>query len=175
MGAAAGLTERHHAGHASREQGALREVRPHTVVELRRMMDRLGHTYIDYLKIDCEGCEWALFEALEKYDPTFLSSVGQLAIEVHMNVDPATGTPLEGTSTDLTLERLTTFISHLTERHGFVVAARELNTQGMLRMSDFSGLLPSSLVAHHQTMATGPRGLNRTSLWAFWNLLFLRP
>jgi len=139
------------------------------------MMGRLGHTYIDYLKIDCEGCEWALFEALEKHDPTFLSSVGQLAIEIHMNVDPATGKPHEGTSTDITLERLTTFISHVTQRHGFVVAARDLNTQEMLHMKDFSGLLPASLVAHHKTKATGPQDLNHTSLWAYWNLLLLRP
>ena len=34
-----------------------------------------------------------------------------------------------------------TNLTCLAERHGFVVAARELNTQGMLRMSDFSGLV----------------------------------
>ena len=73
-------------------------------------------------------------QALEKYDPTFLSSVGQLAIEVHMNVDPATGTPLEGTSTDLTLERLTTFISHLTERCGRARARRRRRRRRRLRL-----------------------------------------
>ena len=46
------------------------------------IMNLFGHTYVDLIKIDCEGCEW---DFLEK-EGDILSRVGQILIEVHSNV-----------------------------------------------------------------------------------------
>ena len=45
----------------------------------------LGHDKIDILKMDCEGCEYALAEDILREDPTFLRQVDQLAIELHVS------------------------------------------------------------------------------------------
>ena len=51
------------------------------------MKQVLGHTAIDVLKIDCEGCEWDVFDALlEGGSPL---PFNQLLIELHL--DNATG------------------------------------------------------------------------------------
>ena len=46
------------------------------------IMKSLGHTYVDLIKIDCEGCEWDFLER----EGNILSRVGQILIEVHSNV-----------------------------------------------------------------------------------------
>jgi Methyltransferase domain len=50
---------------------------------LSALMAMNGHSYIDVMKIDCEGCEWDFIEK----EAEVLSRVGQLMIEVHSNVD----------------------------------------------------------------------------------------
>ncbi|TPX55733.1 hypothetical protein SpCBS45565_g08494 [Spizellomyces sp. 'palustris'] len=50
--------------------------------ELKRW---LGHKHINVLKMDCEGCEYALARDIAKQDPTFFHDVDQLAIEVHIS------------------------------------------------------------------------------------------
>ena len=46
------------------------------------IMHSFGHTYVDLIKIDCEGCEWDFLER----EGNILSRVGQILIEVHSNV-----------------------------------------------------------------------------------------
>lgn len=42
------------------------------------------HDFIDILKMDCEGCEYALAEDILREDPTFFKNVGQFVVEVHV-------------------------------------------------------------------------------------------
>lgn len=44
-----------------------------------------GHSQIFALKLDCEGCEYALARDIEKYDQTFLKKLDQLVLETHMS------------------------------------------------------------------------------------------
>jgi hypothetical protein len=43
----------------------------------------LNHSYIDVLKMDCEGCEYALARDIIFEDPNFFHHVGQFAVEIH--------------------------------------------------------------------------------------------
>lgn len=49
-----------------------------------RVMALFGHSWISVLKMDCEGCEFALARDVAAADPTFFSRVGQFAVEVHV-------------------------------------------------------------------------------------------
>lgn len=39
--------------------------------------------YVDVLKMDCEGCEYALPRDVLMEDPTFFHRVGQISLEIH--------------------------------------------------------------------------------------------
>ena len=58
-----------------------------------QFMAFLKHPRIDVLKMDCEGCEYALARDVAALDPAFFSRVGQFALEVHASRFWAT-TPL---------------------------------------------------------------------------------
>ena len=51
-------------------------------VDLRH---ELGHTRVDVVKMDCEGCEYALVQNMRVSDPSFLGRVDQLILEVHIS------------------------------------------------------------------------------------------
>jgi hypothetical protein len=40
---------------------------------------------IPILKMDCEGCEYRLYEPIMRYEPNFFERVDQLAIEIHLS------------------------------------------------------------------------------------------
>lgn len=52
-----------------------------TSVPALRML--LGHDHITVLKMDCEGCEYALARDILQHDPAFFHHVDQFAVEVH--------------------------------------------------------------------------------------------
>eukprot|EP00243_Klebsormidium_subtile_P003781 TRINITY_DN17387_c0_g1_i1.p1 TRINITY_DN17387_c0_g1~~TRINITY_DN17387_c0_g1_i1.p1 ORF type:complete len:325 (+),score=67.59 TRINITY_DN17387_c0_g1_i1:314-1288(+) len=66
--------------HAIGLGGAQKEGR---LLPLMTIMETLKHSFVDVLKIDCEGCEFsvfpAIFQAFEGRDPPF----GQIQLEVH--------------------------------------------------------------------------------------------
>eukprot|EP00656_Telonema_subtile_P013802 TRINITY_DN17016_c0_g1_i2.p1 TRINITY_DN17016_c0_g1~~TRINITY_DN17016_c0_g1_i2.p1 ORF type:complete len:1094 (+),score=263.27 TRINITY_DN17016_c0_g1_i2:74-3355(+) len=78
-------------------------------------MERLGHTHVDVLKIDCEGCEWEVFEALLESDSALPFS--QLLIELHLG---------NATSTEGMRENMFRLFEGL-EALGFRAFAREIN------------------------------------------------
>ena len=54
------------------------------VATLPTLMQRFGHSKINVLKVDCEGCELPLFEHLRTQAPHVLDDVDQLLVEVHV-------------------------------------------------------------------------------------------
>ena len=44
-----------------------------------------GHTRIDILKMDCEGCEYSLARDIEEENLQFFENVNQFAVEVHVS------------------------------------------------------------------------------------------
>ena len=44
----------------------------------------LGVKHLNILKMDCEGCEYALARDIIKHDPTFFDHVDQFAVEIHL-------------------------------------------------------------------------------------------
>jgi hypothetical protein len=53
-----------------------------SVPALRHFM---RHSYIDVLKMDCEGCEYSLARDISAEDPLFFHRVGQFEFESHVN------------------------------------------------------------------------------------------
>jgi hypothetical protein len=51
------------------------------VNSLNNIMDTLNHPYLDILKIDVEGSEWGLIDAMAK---TGFPDIGHLLVEVHL-------------------------------------------------------------------------------------------
>lgn len=47
------------------------------------MAHALGHPHLDILKMDCEGCEFAIAKDIFERDPFFLERVDQFALEIH--------------------------------------------------------------------------------------------
>ncbi|CAE7328701.1 Mettl24 [Symbiodinium natans] len=66
-------------GVVSLRTGGRRDGMSFPVQTLATTMAKLHHSYIDVLKIDCEGCEWDLFTTL----PWETLRIGQLLIEIH--------------------------------------------------------------------------------------------
>ena len=55
---------------------------------LKTLMEKNGHDYIDYLKVDIEGAE---YDSMGKFMDDFAEvdlPVGQFALEVHLRLDP---------------------------------------------------------------------------------------
>jgi len=57
-----------------------------TLTSPPQIMKLFQHPRIHVLKMDCEGCEFSLAQAVAKYDPDFFTKVDQLAIEVHIHI-----------------------------------------------------------------------------------------
>lgn len=50
-----------------------------------QLMAALGHSFLNVLKMDCEGCEYALYRDISLIKHDFLSSIGQFSVEVHLS------------------------------------------------------------------------------------------
>lgn len=104
------------------------------VEALQDAMHRLGHAYVDILKVDVEGAEWEVFEQLLSNMPS-TPLFGQLLIELH-HKDMHT----------------THNFFRLLEAKGFAAFSRELNLQpciagGLPFASEYSFIHPSSFFA----------------------------
>ena len=79
---------------------------------LSDVMRELGHTYVNVLKIDCEGCELDFSPTIEMHPAT----VGQIQVEVHWDSRP---------SWSADVHALFKFL----HREGFVIFSKEPNIQ----------------------------------------------
>ena len=50
-----------------------------------QVMNFFGHKHLDVLKMDCEGCEYALARDVANIDPEFFAKVDQFAVEIHVS------------------------------------------------------------------------------------------
>ena len=128
---------------------------------------------VDVLKIDCEGCEWGVFEDVATNHPGILSRIGQLAIELHA-YHPIPGTPQNvqnvsaiGTPAPFTAARLKTFASHVIGKHGFSIMHRHLNLASLLKDHRFHHAVASEIESEYPR----PQGWGRAHLWSYWELL----
>ena len=102
------------------------------MASLPQMVEKLGHTerVIDVLKIDCEGCEYALLPLLEDGGcARFPPNIRQVLIEVHATPEDMAKapTPFEGMVAGERTHRLLQGFA----RHGFAVFHKEPNIFAM--------------------------------------------
>ena len=70
---------------AARTMDATEDAQWDLVTTVPGLKKFLRHDRIDVLKMDCEGCEYALAQDILLEDPGFLRKVDQLAIEIHVS------------------------------------------------------------------------------------------
>ena len=145
---------------------------------------------VDVLKLDCEGCEWSVFERLANSSSTTSSSssdlldrIDQIAIELHAyaahaslngerQVSAAPDThagaavlTASAAPTSFTIQRLRAFLSYVIDTHGFGVAHRHLNIASLLKDHTFNSLVAKAI---------GGRLPSSVHLWSYWELLLVR-
>ena len=49
------------------------------------MLKVLNKSFLNVLKLDCEGCEYALAREISLTNPHFFEKVGQFALEIHVS------------------------------------------------------------------------------------------
>ena len=131
---------------------------------------------VDVLKLDCEGCEWTVFEELARHTPTLLNQIGQIAIEIHA----VEASVISNGS--FTVERLEVFLQHVLGDHRFAVAHRHLNLASLSKFHHFAdsmaraARLPAPTGEAGGDPLAGLRGVARATrhLWAYWELLLVR-
>merc|ERR1712183_234640 len=57
---------------------------PWWIANIPLLKKTLGVQHLNILKMDCEGCEYALAKDIVKDDPTFFDHVDQFAVEIHL-------------------------------------------------------------------------------------------
>ena len=50
-----------------------------------KLQNCFGHTSIDILKMDCEGCEYSLARDIEEYNVNFFENIDQFVVELHIS------------------------------------------------------------------------------------------
>lgn len=70
---------------SARTTDAAKDAQWDLVVTVPGLKKLFRHDHINVLKMDCEGCEYALGQDILHEDPDFLFSVDQLAIEIHVS------------------------------------------------------------------------------------------
>ena len=70
---------------AARTMDAAEDAQWDLVTTVPGLKKFLGHERVNVLKMDCEGCEYALARDILREDPRFLHSIDQLAIEIHVS------------------------------------------------------------------------------------------
>jgi hypothetical protein len=166
---------------AAASEAAHAKETPAAFVNLADAIDAYGKGgHVDIVKIDCEGCEWGVFEDLAANHPDLLSRVGQLAIELHA-YHPIPGAPLAlepgtpsmttiGVPAPFTAPRLQTFASHVMGRHGFSIMHRHLNLASLLKDNRFHRVVASAIESERPR----PEGWGRAHLWSYWEILLQR-
>lgn len=113
------------------------------VESLQDAMHRLGHAYVDILKVDVEGAEWEVFAKLLSDMPRF-PLFGQLLIELHHKDMHSTHN-----------------FFRMLESKGFMSISRELNLQpciagGLPFASEYSFIHPASFFATSRSIHPVP-------------------
>lgn len=125
------------------------------MVSISDFMEAYDHDFIDVLKIDCEGCEWSVFEQFAKSHPGLLGRVGQLLIELHI---------LEETGLK-SMDLVTGFVDHVFGEHGFRIAYRHMNPR-----SAYVDARYRHLIGNQEALKDQPAVRD----YPFWELVFLR-
>lgn len=125
------------------------------MVSLSDFMKQNHHTFVDVLKIDCEGCEWSVFESFANSHSELLEKVGQLLVEVHIIKNDLLND----------IQSVTSFVDHVFGKHGFRVAHRHLNPWGV-----FGGNHYRDLITDQDSLKDQPDVLD----YSFWELVLLR-
>jgi hypothetical protein len=126
---------------------------PGTMLTLKQLMGRLGHAHrkLHVLKIDCEGCEWEVFDHLRRLHPRILSRIKLLLLELHL------GGRTFKMDTDGDVARAASLYFHVFEQHGFCVYFHRINPVGETFRNYHSVLLDAGAAAGRPSYEIGLR------------------
>ena len=142
------------------------------MLTLTQLLGRLGHAHrkLHVLKIDCEGCEWDVFDHLRRSQPALLSRVTLLLLELHLG-----GTTFK-MGTDGDVARAASLYLHVFKQHGFCVYFHRINPVGEMFRDYHKVLLDAGAAAGRPSYEIGlrrcvERSENISSYgWASWGM-----
>mmetsp|Transcript_28644 Transcript_28644/g.65730 ORF Transcript_28644/g.65730 Transcript_28644/m.65730 type:complete len:158 (-) Transcript_28644:81-554(-) len=114
---AQGFNVAHAAGATQNWYGA---VDPRALTTLDEMVKADGHSGIEVLKVDCEGCEWAAFEQMARDSPGLLARTSVVTVELHLSPSLIAPTPEQFVALfDFLVEKLGMKLWYLRNNPGF--------------------------------------------------------
>lgn len=126
-----------------------------SLLSLQHVMETHQHEHIDVLRLDCEGCEWSVFESLADSFPYLLRKVSQLIIKV--NLHPTAGIQ--------DLKPVVTFVDHVFWNHGFRIAYRQMTPRAA-----YFGHRYKDMIENQTSLKGQPPVID----FPYWELVLLR-